>query len=276
MVPGAGWPQQSAVHVGSGPVVRGSSRRGVRAIRDYFLQVVSVAGFHIAAVTVNAAAALLCLTGFRRDDPAYWQGMIGGLFRGWLWIMGKWGVIEVDFPDADRIAGARGLIVAANHPGLIDAAVLLACVPRGVCIMRSSDLRRNPTLSALSRLAGYIPNDTGAGLVRGGLERLARGENLVIFPEGTRTRGARPGPFKRGFAIVAAKSGATIQTVLIKLEGPMFRKGVSLLRPVPLPVRLEVRTGSEMKAAPGESARELVQRVEDYFAREAPDHNALR
>ncbi|GAB4165389.1 MAG: hypothetical protein Fur0032_02060 [Terrimicrobiaceae bacterium] len=186
------------------------------------------------------------------------------------------GCIEVDFPEAEKLAGARGLIIAANHPSLIDALVFLGKVPRGVCIMRSSDLRRNPALSALSRLAGYIPNDKGAELVRGGLSRLAQGSNLIIFPEGTRTRGVRPGPFKRAFAMVATRSGATVQTVFLRLESPLFRKGVSLLRPVPLPVHLEVRLGRRMKAEPGETARDFAWRVENYFIQEAPSQPTFR
>ena len=64
------------------------------------------------------------------------------------------------------------------------------------------------------------------------MEKLEGGENLLIFPEGTRTSALAINPFKNGFALIAKKTGASIQTVFIEREGRYLSKGfLSLLLP---------------------------------------------
>ena len=51
-----------------------------------------------------------------------------------------------------------GLVLAANHPALIDITCLLARVPEAVCIFKPA-IRRNPVLGAAARRAGYLASD---------------------------------------------------------------------------------------------------------------------
>jgi 1-acyl-sn-glycerol-3-phosphate acyltransferase len=128
-----------------------------------------------------------------------------------------------------------------------------------------ADLARNPVFGGLARLAGFVPNDRGHMLVRGGLERIRRGENLLIFPEGTRTRNRTVNAFKKGFALIATSANAPIQTVFIEREGRYLSKQFPLFAPVALPVRFRVRLGDVIHPRPGERAPELAVRVERYF-----------
>jgi 1-acyl-sn-glycerol-3-phosphate acyltransferase len=63
-----------------------------------------------------------------------------------------------------------------------------------------------------------IPIDRdGLGLngLKESLRRLKRGEMVLIFPEGTRTRDGEVAPFRPGFTVLAARSKAWILPVAI-------------------------------------------------------------
>jgi len=237
--------------------VPGARQPTWHALYGYPRQLFALGCFFTIAIFLNILAGVLAACGFRRSDTGYWQG----------------------WNSPQTFEGLRGTIVAANHPSLVDAFLLLSVIPRGVCIMRSN-LLRNPALSNLARLAGYIANDRGPALVREGLARIGRGDNLIVFPEGTRSGDARLRPFKRGFALIATRSLVRVQTVIMHRDGPFFSQGVGLMEPVPLPVTISAIPGRVFVPEDGESADAFAGRLECYF-REAltspppttnPDH----
>jgi 1-acyl-sn-glycerol-3-phosphate acyltransferase len=52
-------------------------------------------------------------------------------------------------------------------------------------------------------------------MVRGATEKLARGESIVVFPEGTRSPTAEMLPFKKGAFLIAHHSGRPVVPVAI-------------------------------------------------------------
>jgi 1-acyl-sn-glycerol-3-phosphate acyltransferase len=259
--------------------VPGARQPTWHALYGYPRQLFALGCFFTIAIFLNILAGVLAACGFRRSDTGYWQGWICALFRFWVAAGRALGVVRAEVHSPQTFEGLRGTIVAANHPSLVDAFLLLSVIPRGVCIMRSN-LLRNPALSNLARLAGYIANDRGPALVREGLARIGRGDNLIVFPEGTRSGDARLRPFKRGFALIATRSLVRVQTVIMHRDGPFFSQGVGLMEPVPLPVTISAIPGRVFVPEDGESADAFAGRLECYF-REAltspppttnPDH----
>ena len=86
-------------------------------------------------------------------------------FRWALWVMRITGVLRVDFTALDALRGERGLVVAANHPSMLDAVLLISRLPRVVCITKAS-LWDNAFLGPGIRLAGYIRNDAPLAMMR--------------------------------------------------------------------------------------------------------------
>jgi 1-acyl-sn-glycerol-3-phosphate acyltransferase len=230
----------------------------------YAKQIFCVLFFFGIGIVVSPLCALLSQCFGSRIPPAAGQRLIRGLFRFWLWISCRIGVFDIQFPEAEKLRKIRGTVLAPNHPSLIDAVILLSIVPSTVCIMRAK-LIESPFLGGAARLAGFVPNDRGPALIRQGIEKLQAGENLLIFPEGTRTATQAINPFKHGFALIAKKTGASIQTVFIEREGLYLSKGISLLSFAKPPFRFRLHLGRLVHATPEESPQQLSARLEFYF-----------
>ena len=173
--------------------------------------------------------------------------------------------LEADALDALRDE-AGGLIIAANHPSLLDALMIVARLPRSGCIMKSA-LRRNPFLGAGAALAGYVPNDSTRTMVRQAVERLHEGWQLVVFPEGTRSPApGRIHPFSRSIALIAQRAQVPVQTVVIETDSPYLGKGWPLWKLPPVPIVFRARLGERF--APGDDAEGLSARMEASFHRE--------
>ena len=166
-----------------------------------------------------------------------------------------------------------GLVLAANHPALIDITCLLARVPEAVCIFKPA-IRRNPVLGAAARRAGYIGNDGGHELVRAAAAKVAAGHTLVIFPEGTRTPPGRELlPFKPGFVLIARRARVPIQLVRITTDSDVLTKGGTWWRLPRFPAHIDVTVGPLIATDTALSTAELSASIEAWF-RPRPSHDS--
>ena len=123
--------------------------------------------------------------------------------------------------DCDDMRGTRGAVIAATHPSLIDVVVLVARIPR-VLYVAKSGLRANPFLSLVVR-ATALPDD--ATLPERAAPYLAKGWNVLIFPEGTRSPAAGGlHPFRRGAAQLALRTGAPVVCVRMAVSRRVLGK----------------------------------------------------
>ena len=187
--------------------------------------------------------ATLCHWLLPRDrSERFGQVMIMRGFRGLLGLMRIAGLAQFDLSALDALRDEPGLVIAPNHPTLLDALLVTSRLPRVVCITKAS-LWDNPALGAGARLAGYIRNDAPLQLIRRAATAVRGGSQLLIFPEGTRTSMSPVGSFKAGFALMAHHARAPVQTVLIEASSPYGRKGWHMLRRPSFPLRYRARLG---------------------------------
>jgi len=240
------------------------SKSGFKGI----LQVGAFFGGYLMFATVGSLVSVLCIgpaVVFRGvNSRGFGQKLIHRLFRFFVGYLRAFGLVELDASGLSALRASGGLIVAANHPCLLDAVLMVSQMPQAVCLMKGS-LARNVIFSGTARLAGYIHNKSGLGLVKQCEERLQEGANLLVFPEGTRTAGGKLPPFKMGFALVAVLTRSAVQTVIITADTNFLGKGWPLLKRPIFPLHYSLRLGQRLMPEPGEDAKTFGGRVENYF-----------
>ena len=232
----------------------------------------ALAGFTcygVLALLVIFACWIVALPVHGERRKRWCQYMVHLGVRWWEMIMETIGVFHVDFPEIAELRTLRGTIIAPSHPSLIDAPHFLARMPRLTCLMKKSVLQ-NPFMGSSSRLAGYLPNDHGREFIRRGRDALRAGDNLLIFPEGTRTIALPVNPFKKGFALMAKLADAPVQTVFIDMSYLYLGKRWKLGRWPVFPVQIKIRLGRQFRASDSQCARDLGAEIEAYFREEQP------
>nr|WP_242698844.1 lysophospholipid acyltransferase family protein [Alteromonas sp. 5E99-2] len=137
-------------------------------------------------------------------------------------IMRLFGLIKYTYKLSSMQKATPGHIVVANHPSLIDAVFLFAANKNMCCLVKGA-LWNNFFTGPVARLAGYIPNNT-IEAVPMAVAKLHGGENLLIFPEGTRNSDNNNIHFKRGAANIAVAANADILPVKISCNPPALKK----------------------------------------------------
>ncbi|ROS01591.1 1-acyl-sn-glycerol-3-phosphate acyltransferase [Sinobacterium caligoides] len=125
-------------------------------------------------------------------------------FRAFVGMMRLLGVIEVRWQGLEKLRQQRGVMVIGNHPSLIDYVLIASQLPNCNCIVKRQ-LWSNPFLGGVVRAAGYIANDEGVTMVEACRRTLSAGDNLLIFPEGTRSREGEAMTLQRGAGNVAMR-----------------------------------------------------------------------
>jgi 1-acyl-sn-glycerol-3-phosphate acyltransferase len=245
-----------------GPTLLGDRlRRGYEITVFYGL----LAVFGLSSLLWSVPAALLHAVLPRRFGEPLGQLMIMAGFRYFVAAMRLTGIIDCDLGDLDALRGSEPVVIAPNHPSLLDAVLVISRLPRVVCAAKS-DIWDNVFLGAGVRLAGYVRNDSPAALIRQAAQRLGAGRHFLIFPEGTRSGVAPIGALKGGFALIARQAGAPVQTVLIESNSAFLGKGWPLFRRPAFPLVYRVRLGRRM-AMTGDIHR-FVDELHTYFQQE--------
>lgn len=170
------------------------------------------------------------------------RAVIMHAFRFYLRALSAIGACRFDLAALDALREGEAVIIAPNHPCLLDAFFVLSRLPNVTCIMKAS-IVDNLFLGAGARLAHYIRNDSPLNMVLHAVEELASGNHLLVFPEATRTTRWPINGVSPGIARIAARAQVPVQTVLIETASPYLTKGWPLFRRPAMPIHYRVRLG---------------------------------
>ena len=117
-------------------------------------------------------------------------------------------------------------LICPSHPTLIDVVILISRIGNANCIVKAA-LMRSAAMRGPITASGYITNDHGPELIDDCVESLQKGDSLLIFPEGTRTKPGVKSKLQHGAAAVALGAQCNITPVRIVCEPPALMKGIA-------------------------------------------------
>jgi len=208
---------------------------------------------HVVAYTLLTLLGLICLLFCvwallmhpllprRLGTAAGRFGIMAG-FRVFSWALTITGAYRLDLSAIDSLREGPPVILAPNHPSLIDALLILTRHPNIACVMKA-ELMRNVFLGAGSRLARYIPSDQPRQMIKDAVADLREGGVLLLFPEGTRSTREPVNPLKASIGVIAKHAGVPVQVAIIETDSPYLGKGWPLFRRPTLPITYRVRLG---------------------------------
>ncbi len=185
-------------------------------------------------------------------------------FQTYLDLLKSWGIIELEFVGFENSDSWHGSVIAPNHPSILDVMFLMTRITSLDCVMNTR-LLRNPVTAGGALLCNFIQNDSLLRMVKTCRDRLRTGDNILIFPEGTRTTTPPLGSFHQSYALVAKSSGAPIRTIIIECDSEYFGHRFSYFKPARCPIRFRLTAGKIFYSTTTTCARSLSAEIEGYF-----------
>jgi 1-acyl-sn-glycerol-3-phosphate acyltransferase len=231
-------------------------------IYDYFVWCAAVSVFAVTFFIWSSVAMILRPILSLDHGRKVGRTVITRGFRAFLGLVSVTGRVHFDLSELDKIRGEKSLIVACNHPSLMDALLIISRLPNLCCIMKHQ-LNSNLFFGGGARLAGYVENKTATKMLKGAIAELHSGSGLLIFPEGTRSAGSSVSPFKRSVGSIATHAKVSVQTVFIETNSSFLTKKVSLTKRPLLPITYRVRLGRRFD--PPKNSIAFIAELERYF-----------
>ena len=120
----------------------------------------------------------------------------------------------------ENIPKDTNVVFISNHQGDFDIAIFMALIPKKKGFVAKIELKKIPILRTWMKYLGCVfmdRNDLKQSLktINEAINFIKKGHSMVIFPEGTRSKGDKMGEFKAGSFKLATKTNTPIIPVTI-------------------------------------------------------------
>ncbi len=177
--------------------------------------------------------------------------------------------LDVTVENPQNVPRFGGAIIAANHLSFIDSMLLMYSLDRPVSFLGKVEYMDSILTRTLFPAVGMIPIDrSGSGLattMREVRSRLADGELVGIFPEGTRSRDGKLHPGHSGVAHLSLLTGTPVVPVGIIGTDRAMPVGQRQLRREPVTIRVGRIIGPRPEAGTRPSMRERLALTRDVM-----------
>jgi len=223
-------------------------------------------GVSVMFLTVPAIiCTILKLLGFRKTMTV-WTSKIAqfwGFFI--IWLTGS----KVTVIGRENIPKTGGICLVSNHGSIFDIILNLAYVGRQFGFIAKKELLFLPFFNAWIAILGGLFIDRknprkGLKTINKGIKRLKAGGGILIFPEGTRSRGQGLLPFRPGSFKLATQSGVPVVPVAISNSYNLFEVNNRLNN---VPLCIEFCKPVDTAAIPPENRKQfLADEVRDIIS----------
>jgi len=147
------------------------------------------------------------------------------------WVIGLFFPVQVEGAHSEKDASAR--IYVFNHASLFDLFLIARIAPPNSAFLVRQWPLSLPVFGSVMRLAGYVNTEKHVGeeVLRQARTLLDQGINVIVFPEGTRSRTREVGRFRSGAFKLSIQTGAPVTPVMIEGTGHILPPGRFMMRP---------------------------------------------
>lgn len=193
--------------------------------------------------------------------------MVSESVGGWARFMIELTGSTVEVIGEDNIPEDSAVVFIGNHQGYFDIPILLGYIKKSKAFIAKIEILKVPILSSWMQLmqCTFLDRKDMRQSVRAmgeAIETVKKGYSLVIFPEGTRSKGGPVEEFKAGSLKLAFKAGVPIIPVTIdgswriyEASGKFAKTHIKLTIHPPIPT---AGIDREEKAALPDQIREIV------------------
>ena len=140
---------------------------------------------------------------------------------------------DLSYEGLENVPKDGGNIFASNHRSYADPVFIALGVRVPISYMAKEELfKQNIFFTWLIKSFGAFPVSRGAGdlsVIDTSVDKLESGRNLVIFPEGTRSKDGKVGKGKTGVALIAAVAMTSVVPVGINFEGEKLKRRTKIV-----------------------------------------------
>ncbi len=193
--------------------------------------------FYLACYMIALIPFLIIIRG--RFDK--YRGEIEKKVKRWALSMLKAAGVKVDISGLENIPEGN-VIVICNHQGIAEIPIVLGYV-KVAGMLAKIELSKIPIFSYLMIAVGCVFVDRNdktqaRAAVTNSIEAVKRGNSMVIFPEGTRSKDGEIGPFKQGAASIAAGAGVPVLPIVFEGSIKVFEEKKRVVRGQTVKVRI--------------------------------------
>ncbi len=178
-----------------------------------------------------------------------------------------WPLVKVRYVDHGP-QDSPPFVFVSNHRSASDA-YLMACLPFECIQVLNNWPSRLPLIGRVSSIAGYLKvrQMSHEAFVEAGSRLLAEGVSIIAFPEGTRSRSRKLGPFHGSAFRLAQRACASIVPLAIAGNEDIPRRGSLVLHPGRITVsKLPALTHEQYKDMTAFKLKTLVrERIRQYL-----------
>lgn len=158
-------------------------------------------------------------------------------------VVKKWALSIINFSGSkvsvigtENVPAQGGVVFISNHQGNFDIPILLGYIDKPKAFIAKKELKKLPLISSWMHYMNCVFIDRSSSrsalrAIQEGVVHLQMGYSLVIFPEGTRSKGNQIGEFKSGSFKLATKAKVPIIPVTIKGSYKIIEANGGLIKP---------------------------------------------